>query len=81
MIDDEDHLGLPFWGVSCAAHEDPYGILVIISTLTRFCKHRLFSNIGQFFSVAQKLLHSSLEKLFVSLRLESHYYWSPLLGT
>lgn len=70
-------------GVSCAVNTNSFGILGIIYVLTSSVS-RLFSrNIGQLLSVAQ-ILDLSLEKLlkvFVSLPLEFHYHWNPLLGT
>lgn len=54
VYESEDHSGLPFWGVSYAAHDNSFGILGIIYILTSSVS-RLFSrNIGQLLSVAQK---------------------------
>lgn len=54
VYESEDHSGLPFWGVSCVAHDNSFGILGVIYVLTSSVS-RLFSrNIGQLLSVAQK---------------------------
>lgn len=54
VYESEHHSGLPFWRVSCAAHDKSFGILGIICILTSSVS-RLFSrNIGQLLSVAQK---------------------------
>lgn len=84
VYESEHHSGLPFWGVSCAAHDKSFGILGIICVLTSSVS-RLFSK--KHWSVIEccsKILDLSPENLlevFVSLPLESQYHWNPVLGT